>query len=276
MIRAAFLSGRGKRALAGALCGALLLVAPAKAAPQRIVSVGPDLTEMLFALGLGDRVVGVDSYSNYPPAARKLPHVGGAVDLSDEAVIAARPTLIVSVEGDRAHLARLGRLTGARVAMLETHHVPDIWANLHTLGVLTGTQTRAASLTHRLETQLAAHTVHGGRHPSVFYMVWDKPLMTAGGDSYLDDLIALAGGRNVAHGAKGAYPPYSWEAVLAANPDVILAPRTLAASLESLKQRYPFLRAVRSGRVHTLPDDLISRPGPRVVEALEAVEAALR
>ncbi|HEY9723906.1 MAG TPA: helical backbone metal receptor, partial [Oscillatoriaceae cyanobacterium] len=244
--------------------------------PLRIVSVGPDLTEMLYALGLGNCIVGVDSYSDYPPAARQKPHVGGAVDLSDEAVIAARPSLIVSVEGDRAHLDRLGRLTGARVAVLETHHVRDIWANLKELGALTGAHARAETLTHTLETQLAAHTAHGTRHPSVFYMVWDKPLMTAGGDSYLDDLIALAGGRNIAHGAKGAYPPYSWEAVLAADPDVILGPRTLAASLDALKQRYPFLRAVRSGHVRTLPDDLISRPGPRVVQALEAVEAALR
>jgi iron complex transport system substrate-binding protein len=108
-------------------------------------------------------------------------------------------------------------------------------------------------------------------------MVWDQPLMAAGPDSYLDDLIQLAGARNVVKaGAGNSYPAYSWESLLAANPAVILGPRNMAGPLKKLEARYPHLQAVKAHRVRTLPDDLISRPGPRVVEAFEAVASALR
>ena len=128
-----------------------------------------------------------------------------------------------------------------------------------------------------MKARVAAHSApRGGPRPRTFYMVWDRPLMTAGPDSYLSDLITLAGGSNVVNQGVSSYPTYSWEALLAADPDVILGPRNMAGALKALAHDYPRLRAVKENRVRVLPDDLVSRPGPRIVEAIDAVSAALK
>ncbi|MDB5101014.1 MAG: putative Vitamin import system, periplasmic binding protein BtuF [Cyanobacteria bacterium RYN_339] len=257
---------------------ALLLSNNAHAASpaRRIVSLGPALTEMLFALGLDQQVVGVTTYCNFPAAALAKPKIGDALHLNEERVISLRPDLIVSVEGDRTRLDRIAKLTGARLQVLPTRHVNDIWGNFRTLGALTGRAAEAAAQTAKLQARVAALTAKpGGTSPGVFYMVWDQPLMTAGQDSYLNDLITLAGGRNVVMD-RSSYPSFSWEALLAANPDVILGPRNMDKGLKALEGRYPALKAVQGHKLRTLPDDVISRPGPRVAEALAAVRAALR
>ena len=235
---------------------------------------------MAYALGLEHRVVGVTTYCNYPPAAAKKPRVGAATELNEELAVALKPDLIVAVEGDRARLERLGKLTGAKVVVLKTQRVTDIWDNMRTLGRLTGTAARAEQEVKSRQARLkavAAQAAQRRTQPTVFYMVWDQPLMTAGADSYLDDLITLAGGKNVVGAMPGgSYPSYSWELLLAKNPQVILGPQNMRGALHTLRGSYPHLRAVKADKLRTLPDDLISRPGPRVVEALEAVSAALR
>jgi iron complex transport system substrate-binding protein len=267
-------------ALALYLAYAASLGEPARASvlPRRIISLAPALTEMLYAIDLGPQVVGVSAYSDFPAAAKTKPVVGDALHVDEERIIALRPDLIVVAEGDQGRLDRLRRLTHAPVHLLPTRHVGDIWTNLRALGTLTGKATRAAEVSRNLQGQVRALTKPKQMPPkAVFYMVWDQPLMTAGQDSYLNDLIELAGGRNVAAGAtQGSYPAFSWELLLAANPDVILGPGTLATGLKDVAGRYPQLKAVRSGHVRTLPDDVVSRPGPRVALALAAVEAAMR
>jgi iron complex transport system substrate-binding protein len=235
---------------------------------------------MVYKLGLENRLVGVTTYCNYPAAAKRKPRVGAALDLNEEMIMALKPDLILTTEGDKARYARLGQLTRAKVVTLSTRHVDDIWRDMRLIGEHTGMGARANREVGALQTRLkgvVASLPKRRTPPTVFYMVWDKPLMTAGPNSYLGDLITLAGGRNVVAAMPGnAYPPYSWEAFLARDPQVILGPQNMAASLQGLKTRYPHLQAVKTGRVRALPDDLISRPGPRVVEALEAVVAALR
>ena len=180
---------------------------------------------------------------------------------------------------DRARLDRLEKLTHAQAMVLPTKHVADIWKNMCTIALIEGVAERGERAIAQRQAALnvvVARAKARGTHPTAFYMVWDKPLMTAGADSYLNDLIALAGGRNIAATATGgSYPTYSWESLLAQNPDVILGPTNMAKALQGLKTQYPSLKAVKSNRLRTLPDDLISRPGPRVAEALAAVEAAL-
>lgn len=260
----------------------LFFTRPAGAAAPgaRILSLSPAATEMVYKLGLDNRLVGVTTYCNYPPAAKQKPRVGAALDLNEEMIMALKPDLILTTEGDKARYARLGQLTRAKVLTLSTRHVDDIWRDMHLIGEHTGMGARANREVGALQTRLkgvVASLPKRKAAPTVFYMVWDKPLMTAGPNSYLGDLITLAGGRNVVAAMPGnAYPPYSWEAFLAKDPQVILGPQNMAASLQALKTRYPHLQAVKAGRVRALPDDLISRPGPRVVEALEAVAAALR
>lgn len=270
-------------ALALLLCALVLRPAPARALEakpaSRVLSLGPALTEMLFAVGAGDRLVGRTTFCNYPPAALKAPAVGGATGWNEELATSLRPDLILALEGRTTEVERLARLTHARLEVLPTHALADVWRNLVRIGELVGERPRAVRLVAELQKRVEARrraAVARRAHPTVFYMVWDQPLMAAGPRSYLGDLVALAGGRNIVpESAAGSYPAFSWEALLAADPDVVLAARDRAAALENLKARYPRLKAVRAGRVRTLPDDLISRPGPRVVQALDAVEAAL-
>jgi iron complex transport system substrate-binding protein len=254
---------------------------PAGAAePPRILSLSPAITELVYALGLEGRLVGVTTYCNYPPAALKKPRVGSARDLNVELIVTLKPQVILATEGDPTRLARLERLTHAKAYVLPTRHVADIWANMRTIARLESVVERgerAIAERRKALDAVAARAKKRATHPTAFYMVWDKPLMTAGAGSYLNDLITLAGGRNVAASATGgSYPTSSWEALLAQNPDVILGPTNMAPALQALKTQYPSLKAVRANRLRTLSDDLISRPGPRVAQALEAVEAALR
>lgn len=271
-------------ALALLLCALVLGPAPAgarEASPaRRVLSLGPALTEMVFAVGGGDRLVGRTTFCNHPAAATKLPAVGGATGWNEELVVSLRPDLILALEGRTAEVARLARLTGARLEVLPTQQLADVWRNMTRIGALVGEPARAGRVVGELRKQVEARRKAAAarrERPSVFYMVWDQPLMAAGPRSYLGDLIAAAGGRNIVPAsAAGSYPTFSWEALLAANPDVILAAQDRKAALAQLEGRYPALAAVRAGRLRTLPDDLISRPGPRVVQALDAVAAALR
>lgn len=247
---------------------------------QRILSLSPAATEMVYKLGLENRLVGVTTYCNYPEAAKKKPRVGAALELNEELVMALKPDLILTTEGDKARYARLGQLTRAKVVTLSTRQVNDIWADIRLIGENTGMGARANREVLALQGRLKDVTTRlakAPKSPTVFYMVWDKPLMAAGPNSYLGDLITMAGGRNVVAAMPGnAYPPYSWETLLAKDPQVILGPQNMGQAFKDLKAKYPHLKAVKGDRLRTLPDDLISRPGPRVVEALEAVAAAIR
>lgn len=254
-------------------------VAPA----QRLVVLGPSLCEMAFALGLGPKVVGVSRFCDFPAAARAKAVVGDALNLNEEALLATRPDLIVALEGDPQRLQRLGALAGARTAMLPTRRLADVGANLRRLGELAGALPQAQRLAAQLAAQVAlegasARAALLGRRPSALLLVWDEPLQVAGPQSYLHDLVQLAGGRNVVPSGLpgGAYPSFAVEGLLQADPEVILAPQSLRVGLGRLVAKHPQLQAAKARRWRTLPDDLVMRPGPRVVQALRLLSAALR
>lgn len=257
---------------------ALLLVLwalPAAAQPHRIVSLAPSLTEILFAVGAGNQVVGVSDYCNYPAAARKKPSIGGPNNLNTEKILALSPDLILSPEIGGGLLGRLERMTGAEVRMIETGRVSSIASNIREIGRLTGCSPKAERLASQLSTRLKAlQRAPRGKKPRVFYLLWHDPLMTAGGGSYIDDLIRLAGGENIAGHLKSHYPMYGWESLSYEDPDVIFGPANLQKSLEGLKGKN--LKAARRGKVYALDADLLSRPGPRVLEAVGMVQKILK
>ncbi|MEB3328137.1 MAG: helical backbone metal receptor [Candidatus Sericytochromatia bacterium] len=246
---------------------------------RRILSLGPSLTEMVYALGLEGRLVGRTSLCNHPAAAVRVPAVGAVSGWNEERVVALAPDVILALEGARGPVERLARLTGARLVVLPTESLQDVGRNMCRIAALAGVGARGEQWAARLARELGVRRARAARrpHPSVFYMVWDEPLMAAGPRSYLGDLIAVAGGRNVVpDSVRASYPTFGWEALVAADPEVVLAPQERAPALARLATRHPGVRAVQAGRLHTLPDDLVSRPGPRVLEALTAIERALR
>jgi iron complex transport system substrate-binding protein len=268
-------------ALRLALLAAVLVVgghAPASAGhPLRIISLMPSLTEELFALGAGPLVVGVSAYSDYPVAARAVPIVNDATALDEEKIIALHPDLVVGITYQAAQAQGLER-AGIRTVFLPDDRFADIDGDIIALGALCGRVVQARALVERLHAQTAhlQATVKPHRRPvSVFVVLGIAPIYTIGKGSYVDHLIDLAGGRNAAH-LTLAYGSFSAEALVAADPDVLVVDRSLHASSAFSSAPWNALRAVRNGQVYELPNSSpLMRPGPRYLDGLQWLIAKL-
>jgi len=243
----------------------------------RIVSLAPSITECLFALGAGDQVKGVTDFCNYPPEARLKPHIGGMINPSIEAVVGLEPDLVVlSMEGNvRDDFRRLTSF-GTPVFVSNPRTLQGIYSSLRALGTLTGRGDSARHLVARLESrEQAVRSAARGTVPvRVLLLVSLQPLMCAGGNTFIDELLRAAGGTNLAARARGTYPSYSRENVIADDPEVIIVTSDILSESAALGELYPEWRtvdAVRNARVFSLDADLVSRPGPRALDALETL-----
>ncbi|WP_207062931.1 cobalamin-binding protein [Motiliproteus sp. SC1-56] len=248
----------------------ITLPAPA----QRIVSLAPNITELLFSAGAGERLVGTVSYSNYPPAAQDIPRVGGPSQVDLEALLATRPDLVVAWKtGNPARaLAQIERL-GLPLYLAEPATLEQIASNVERLGSLAGTAPTAAREAARFRARLRTLTrPPGSRAPvRVFYQIWHEPLMTINGDHLISHLIERCGGINVFAGLEQISPTLTLEAVLTANPELIIASGGAKERPEWLDnwRRWPHLSAVANDALHVVPADLLERQSLRVVEGAE-------
>lgn len=243
---------------------------------QRIVSLAPHATELLFAAGGGARIVGTVAYSDYPPAARDIPHVGDNRALDLERIAALKPDLVVVWRHGNAQkqIDRL-RALGIPLFFSEPHRMGDIPRSIETLGTLLDTRASAHDAALQFRQQVdALRNRYAGKPPvQVFYQVWEQPLMTLNGQHIFTDMLALCGGRNVFAGEPLLVPTVSTEAVIAANPEVLLTASMGATQgsrpIDTLDgwKRWPQLLAVQRGNLFAINGDLINRFGPRLVEA---------
>ena len=255
----------------------------------RVVTLAPSLAELVFAAGGGASLVGTTALSDFPEAAKKVPRVGDASRLDVERVLALKPDLVLVWQ--RGALGREIEQIGAAgiaVFQLEPRRLDDVPRAIDRVGVLLGHDAeasgRAAQLRATLETLRRRHV--GAASVRVFYQVWQRPLMTVGGAHLIDDVIALCGGVNVFARTDQLVPVVSAEAVVGADPEVIVtadetggaAPawqRAPAQSSLAAWRRHPQLTAVRRGWFFTLNGDTISRPGPRIGTGAESMCALL-
>lgn len=253
------------------------LAAPA----QRIVSLAPHITELLFAAGAGARVVGVSAYSDFPAAARSVPQVGGASGLDLEAILALHPDLVVAwaAAGQREQVARLQAM-GIPVYWSDPRHIADIADSLQRLGRLAGTEAVARREAARLRRGFAAldQRYRQRRAVRVFYEIWPQPLMTVNGQHMISAVLRLCGARNVFAKLPTLVATVGTEAVLAADPQVIFAAGRdgQAGGWLTAWRRWPQLAAVRTGQLDTLPADLIQRAGPRLLQGARLVCRAIQ
>lgn len=246
------------------------LAAPAR----RIVSLAPHMTELLFAAGAGSGVVGNVEYGDYPPAAKAVARVGGAATLDLEAIVALKPDLVYGWESGNAPaaLARL-RSMGLTVFISETHRIEDIAGELERIGRLAGTEALAgpaAKAFRERYARLAAR--YSGRPPvTVFYQIWKQPLMTVNREQIISDAIRLCGGRNVFAQLPILAPTVTVEAVIAANPEVIVASGMDQSRPEWLDdwRRWHSLVAVARNNLYFIPPELIQRHTPRILDGAE-------
>lgn len=256
------------------------LVFPAP--PRRVVSLVPTATEILFALGAGDLLVGRTRYGVHPPEARRVPSVGEGIRPSEERVVEARPEVVVLFAGQtNAATVRRFRDLGLRVLGIVHNDFADLVRNVERLGRLTGRDSQADSLLRRVRCQMATVTSITDTLPrrSVYYDLWWRPARTVGKASHIDSLISLAGGRNVFSDLRAPSSQVNLETILDRNPEVILRPegssRTGGAVPPEERPGWKHLEAVREGRVRQVDADLVHRLGPRIGEAAADVAAAL-
>src|SRR3989442_3025334 len=253
----------------------------ARAEPaRRIVSLSPAVTELLFAIGAGDRVVGRTTWCDYPPAARTVPSVGDGLNPNLEAVAARRPDLVLlSPSASNATAARQLERLGLRAVLLPQDRLEDVARAARRLGALTGRQAAGDSLAGALERWLAAPPPPA--RVRLAFVAWDNPPVVIGGGSYLDQLAALAGGRNVFHDLAAPSATVSLETIAARAPDVIVELADSAAARPppyAARREWQAIRAVRERRFVYLVGSLFGRSSPRAPEAAarfhELLEAA--
>jgi iron complex transport system substrate-binding protein len=249
------------------------LARPAK----RIVSLAPHATEMLFAIGAGERIVGTVSFSDYPDAAKKIPRIGNDKSIDVERILALSPDLVVAWSSGNAEkqIEKLRDL-GVPVYVTEPRAILDVATALDKLGALCGTAAQAEAAADALRRRLRdLEATYAQRRPvRVFYQVWDRPLMTINGRQVISDAMRICGAINVFSALPSLASGVDVEAVLAADPEMIV---TSGSSLDEWK-KWPQLAAVRRQNLVVLPGDLLNRMGPRIVLGTErlcgAVDAA--
>ncbi|TRZ99979.1 MAG: ABC transporter substrate-binding protein [Nitrospiraceae bacterium] len=250
-------------------------------APRRIVSLAPSITETLFAIGLGERVVGVTQFCDYPPEAQSKPKIG-YMHPNLEAIVALEPDLILAPR-ELLRVDILGKLEQLQIPtyVLDATTVASILVHIQTLGQILGASANANDVVRRMQRQIEEIKARTARlsRPRVLYALNSEPLITIGPGSYLHEAIEIAGGSNVAARARVAYPRLSMEAVLQEDPEVILFPTGRAEGIaegeEERWQRWTTLSAIRLKQLRRVPNELLNRPGPRIVQGIEALARAI-
>lgn len=256
---------------------------------QRVVTLAPSLTELVFAAGGGSSVVGTTALSDFPPAARRIARIGDAGRLDVERVLALKPDLLlVWQRGAPSREVAQIAAAGVPVFQLEPRRLDELAGAIERLGVLLGHDAEALASASALRERLDALRVrHAGASPvRVFYQVWASPLLTVGGAQIINDVIGLCGGINVFAAAGAVVPAVSVEAVVAADPEAIVTADEAGGDAPAWQRsprqpslaawrRHPQLTAVRRGWFFTLNGDTISRPGPRIVAGAASMCALL-
>lgn len=240
---------------------------------DRIASLAPSNTELIYSLGAQDKLVGVSTFCDYPGHAKRKEKVGSFVSVNLERLARLKPDAVLLVDGQESMAGTLRR-QGYRVILLNNTRLDAISKNIVLIGTITGKRAESERLALRFERQLAAlrKIISQARSkPKVFYCVWPKPLLTAGQSSFLNGVITTCGGKNIAANLKAAYPQFGLERLMLSNPDLIIFPGESRDAKYLARPPWSNLQAVRNNRVYFLPEashDNLARPTLRVTQGL--------
>ncbi len=253
--------------------------------PRRIVSLAPSMTEILYALGLGDNIVGVTTFCDYPEEAKKKPKIGGMSNPSLEAVISLKPDMVVlTTDGNPKEFEERLRSFKINTYVFQAHRLAELPQGIRGLGTALGVKTEADKLARGIESGISKIKSSSASRPSsirrkVLFIVWPEPLMVAGPGTVIDDAFTLLGHENIAGAARTAYPKYSIEEVIRQAPDVIFIGRSMGVDMRAVSKgvlaRMDSVPAVIQGRVFYVSDKLF-RLGPRVVAGIEELAECLK
>jgi iron complex transport system substrate-binding protein len=253
--------------------------------PQRIVSLAPNTTEILFALGLGDRIAGVSTFCDFPEAAKTKPKIGGMSNPSLEAVVSLKPDLVVmTTDGNPKEFEERLRSLNIKTFVFRARRLRELPQGIRELGAVVGVREDAVKLAAGIEQAIELYGAGGkgqasGTSKKVLFIVWPEPLIVAGPGTAMDDAIALLGYENIAHGATTAYPKYSIEEVLRRSPDVLFIGKATGMDMREIShgflKRLSRVPAVKNNRICYVSDNLY-RLAPRVVRGIEELAECLK
>jgi len=245
--------------------------------PERIVSLAPSNTEILFALGLGDRVVGVTNYCDYPEEAKSKEKIGGFADPNMEKIVSLKPDLVMATEAHQKPVEQLEKLN-IPVVVLTSKNIPDMLDSIEIVGKICGREAESFKIADELRNRIKAvedkvAEIPQDKRPKVYYEVWPEPFTTAGPGTFVNDIIEKAGGQNIADDAKKAYPEYSQEMIISKNPDIIIFSHhgSSNTAVEDILKRpgWENIDAVKDKKVFYVDENIVQRSTPRLVDGLE-------
>jgi cobalamin transport system substrate-binding protein len=250
--------------------------------PQRIVSLAPNTTEILFSLGLDEEIVGVSIHCNFPEKAKSKVQVGSYISLDFEKITFLRPDLIIATGAGntRDMVDRLGKL-GFPSYVIYPKNFDDILKSIMDIGQVVNREKEAKQITEemRKRSQRVIELTKDLQRPKVFIQIGDTPIVTVGKGSFADDLIRLAGGKNIAGKEKEVYPRFGMEEILKRSPEVIVIssmnPKGDYQKILREWNQWKTIPAVKNGRIHLIDSDLLDRPSPRIINGLEELARIL-
>ncbi|MTI68142.1 MAG: cobalamin-binding protein [Firmicutes bacterium] len=248
--------------------------------PMKIISLAPSHTEILYSLGVGSKVIGNTTYCDYPKEAKKVTKIGDAQNVNLEKIIELSPDLVIQYGEGKKEVNKGIKAAGIKLLSYEPESIDEVLNVIKELGDVTNSRRKAKILTVELgaKKDYIIGKVKDEKQVKVFYEIWHEPLRAAGPGSFVDELITLAGGENIAKDAKGKYPKFDFEQLIERNPEIYLTANDLKSkTAESIKSRegYEAIKAVKDDKVYLLDGNMLSRPGPRIVDALELVARKL-
>lgn len=253
--------------------------------PARIISMAPSITEVVFPLGLGERVIGVSDFCDYPPEAKEKPRIGGVVNPNMEAIVALNPDLVLALpNATQESLFRSLRQLGIRVLTLPNDTLEDLFFTIRRVGEVTSTQQASNEMIEQLRTTFSeiSDKVSAEPRKKVMFIVGVEPLFVVGKGTFIDELIDIAGGTNIAGDSYSKYPQLGIEEVVSQAPEVILytslnfelTPEQ-EVKAKAMWKAYPSIPAVKNGQIHGLLADYVTLPGPRLVLGVEEIARAI-
>ncbi|MBL7197970.1 MAG: cobalamin-binding protein [Candidatus Omnitrophica bacterium] len=266
------------------ICFSQLGLVSSETKKQRIISLAPSTTEILFSLGLDDEIVGVTTFCNYPPEAIKKEKVGAFSDPNIEKILSLKPDLIFATGLEQAPTVERLKQLKLKVFVSDPSSIDELFTSIKEIGKLTHREKQAEALVNQMKTKIEQigakiHHIPLDKRPKVFIEIWHDPLLTAGKDSFVDELISLAGGINIAYDTPRAYSYFSPEQVIKRDPDcIILGYMVTEKAMHAINKQFSWkeIKAVKNNSVYNdINPDLFLRPGPRIVEGLEKIHMKL-
>ncbi|MCR4741862.1 MAG: helical backbone metal receptor [Treponema sp.] len=240
--------------------------------PKSIVALSPSASEILFALGAGKQVSAVSEFTDYPQEAAALPKVGGfdGKTLSLEKILSFKPDFVYMTDGMHNFLVEDFESYGIKYYLSKANSIDSIYQEISDISKITGHQKEGQELINKIQKEINEVKIDTNYQPLVYWEVWYSPYMSAGSQSFINDIISKAGGKNIFSDLDQLYPIVSEESIIVRQPQVILIPQTSGITIESVKERIGWknIPAVENSKIQIIDDNLFTRPGPRIGQSV--------